>query len=55
MCSVDLAITFADFVEFIFEISQEIDVSRNVLTELKFKNYIEKTILITLKYRLHLK
>ena len=37
------------------EFSQEIDVNRNVAVEVKFKNYIEKVIMLNIKYRLNLR
>ena len=53
--STDLMVNFFDFVEIIFEISQEIDVNRNLSIELKFKNFIEKVILLNIRYRLNLR
>jgi hypothetical protein len=50
-----LAVNFFDFLEIIFEMSQEIDVNRNVSPELKFKNYVENVIIMNLRYRLDLK
>jgi len=44
--------TFYDFIEIVFEISQEINVNRNESVAQKYKDYIEEVILLNIKYRL---
>jgi hypothetical protein len=45
-------VTFSDFTEIIFEISQEINIKRNETPASKFKQYIEGVILVNIRYRL---
>jgi hypothetical protein len=47
--------SFYDFVELVFEISQEINVNRNETTAQKFRDYMEKVILLNIRYKLPLK
>jgi hypothetical protein len=50
--SLGYGITFADFVEIIFEISQERNLKSNITAALKFKQYIEGVIIQNIRYRL---
>ena len=47
-------VTFFNFTEIIFDISQEINVNRNASVAEKLKDYIEKNLMLKIKYRLGL-
>ena len=47
-----LVFNFFEFVEIIFEISQEINIARNETAATKFKDYIEKVLVMNIRYKI---
>jgi len=47
-----IKITYFDFLEIMFEISQEIYVSRSLTIAQKFRDYVEKVLIVNIKYLL---
>ena len=45
-------VSYFEFCEIIFEISQEMDVDMNISNPQKLKDYIEKVIMLGVRYRL---